>query len=542
GFEKLIDGCFHSDGFCRESPSYSSMHLSLMENIPLLLRGYSDPPGYADEKGERFDAFDPFKHMPRYRLALESMVRMAAPNQRPPVIGDTSSRAGISPHWIEVLACKYGGVYAALLETLQKAPLEKKGGEYSLWHRPADLKADGEAKLPLRTEWFPGWHVGVLRGADPLGQTALFLNGYAYHGHRHDDTLGLIFYGGGVELASDRGYIWDDPRNAWTKCTESHNLVVVDGRSQIRKGRRSRLKLFGASPLVQVVQADANAYTQCDVYERTCVLVPLPDGQCYVVDVFRVHGGKKHSYSFQCNGELTGLGELAPAPIERKHRWLKAFRAVDAPGAFTARWKHGDQILDLRMLTPSSKLVVADAPGWRSDRGSELNAPSIQQVFAERVSTEAPLRSVYVSIIASHTGDSPIQGAELLRADDDGTVCVRVQLADRTDIVALAPDDAPRELAGMTLSGRFGFVTTDAVGVRGTYLLDGSRLAFADSSVEIAQTDLTFSVESVEGRTYVLSRPVPKGLRAAGAFLLAGDTGYEVESVAGNRIVVRDYP
>ncbi|MCK5805351.1 MAG: hypothetical protein KAI66_21150, partial [Lentisphaeria bacterium] len=53
GFEKLIDGCFHSDGFCRESPSYSSMHLSLMENIPLLLRGYSDPPGYADEKGER---------------------------------------------------------------------------------------------------------------------------------------------------------------------------------------------------------------------------------------------------------------------------------------------------------------------------------------------------------------------------------------------------------------------------------------------------------------------------------------------------------
>ena len=41
-------------------------------------------------------------------------------------------------------------------------------------------------------------------------------------------------------MAADRGYIWDDPRNAWTRSTLSHNIVTVDAASQRghTRGRR----------------------------------------------------------------------------------------------------------------------------------------------------------------------------------------------------------------------------------------------------------------------------------------------------------------
>ena len=135
GFQHLMDQCFHSDGFCIESPSYSSMHLSLMRDIPEILRGYSDPIGFQPADGKRMDDFDPFVDLDRYRLALESMVRMLAPGRQYPVIGDTHYRSGISAIWTEILADRYGERYAALLETVQGKKLADAGSEYALWYR-----------------------------------------------------------------------------------------------------------------------------------------------------------------------------------------------------------------------------------------------------------------------------------------------------------------------------------------------------------------------------------------------------------------------
>ena len=261
GFQALLGGAFHFDGFCKESPSYSSMHLGGLEEIPDLLIGYSDPEGYADAEGERFDDLNPYEDMPRYRLALLSMVRMLRPDRHYPVIGDTHYTAGLSSHWAEVLADNYGDDYASLLETALGGPLAAHGGEYALWHRSADMSTDGEAQLPLRTEYWPGWQVAALRNGDPQGDTALYFNGYAYHGHRHMDTLGISYFALGKEMASDRGYIWDDPRNAWTKGTMSHNIVTVDRQNQLTKGRHSVLEHFGAAPEIELCRPPRPART-----------------------------------------------------------------------------------------------------------------------------------------------------------------------------------------------------------------------------------------------------------------------------------------
>ncbi len=543
GFERLLAECFHSDGFCRESPSYSSMHLSLMADIPIVLRGYSDPAGYTPAQGKRFDDFNPFQHVERYRLALESMVRMTAPSRRPPVLGDTHWQSGLSAYHAEVLTYWYDRDYAPLLQRVLGAPLEETGGEYALWFRPADLEATTEAALPLHTEWFPDWRVGVLRGPDPQGSMALYLNGYGHHGHRHDDTLGLILYSFGQERVSDRGYIWDDPRNAWTKSTESHNLVVVDGQNQGRKGREARLLLFGSTPMAQVIEAEAKAYEQCDLYRRACVLVPLAGEACYVLDVFRVRGGRRHSYGLQCNGTLAGVTGVDLAPLERQHPWLKAFRSGVPAGPWQATWSEDAVETTLHLLSPGDRAVVADAPGWRSCKGTDLNAAPIQQAFLEREAAgEGPLESCFVAVIASRqAGGKPLQSVRLLPSEPAGSVAVEVVSDAGTDVLLMSPDGTPCRSGDVALEGRFGMVRRPADGPPSLALVDGVRLTAGSAVLSLDQAPAAEAVSAVEGWTMVLLRAPGAGWQP-GAWVLAGDTAYQIEAVEGPRVRVRDYP
>ena len=113
---------------------------------------------------------------------------MLDPTNRYPVIGDTHYRGGLSTIYAEIFTDRYGQFYAPLLEKAQGAPLEEKGSEYALWHRDPDLKAVGDGTLPHYTEWFPGWHVGVLRGGTADARNVLYMNANESGVHRHYDT------------------------------------------------------------------------------------------------------------------------------------------------------------------------------------------------------------------------------------------------------------------------------------------------------------------------------------------------------------------
>ncbi|MBU0606580.1 MAG: heparinase II/III-family protein, partial [Armatimonadetes bacterium] len=545
GFEALLGECFHFDGFCKESPSYSSMHLGLMEEIPNLLTGYSDPAGYTPEQGQPLQDFDPFTHLPRYRLALESMVRMLRPDLKFPVIGDTHSGSGASAHYIEVLAARYGAEYAGLLTALQGQPLEAAGSEYALWHRdPALATPAGEPLVGLRTEYFPGWQVGVLRAGLDDTKTALYFNGYCAHGHRHRDTLGLIYHAYNTELASDRGYMWDDPRNAWTGSTLAHNLVAVDETNQNAKDRHSRLELFGVTPGLEVMQASAVAYTQCPTYRRTVALVRLPEGGNYAVDCFRVAGGKRHHYACNANGEFLGAQGIELTPVEGKLSWLTNLRAGPAGGAFwQALWREKGVSFQLLMTGTVDRVLVTDAPGWRSARGDQLNAPPITEVLAERHAPQ-DLSSLYTAVMVPfRTAASPVRAVSRILpnaagrdATADDAVAVVVDLGDRTDYIICAPDDQPREYGPVHLAGRFGYVSLGQDGkVRRAYLLDGTELTCGQTSLKQAAARLERKVVKVEGSTVTLDEALPaEGL--VGRYVLSGETGFEIAAVQGPQL------
>ncbi|MDE2888122.1 MAG: heparinase II/III family protein [Gemmatimonadota bacterium] len=567
GFRRMLDERYHHDGFYAECPSYSAHNLSNVHELADLLHGYSDPPGYLSGEGERIDSLDIFSSG-RFHDSLVSLVRSLAPGNRMPVIGDTQYIAKADLLSLEMLAARIGGAYAGLLEQVQGAKLSRRGREYALWYLAPDLRADA-AELPLRSEWFPGWHVGVLRGGRGASDTALFLNGNEHQwtvqtGHRHQDVLSLSLYAHGEEMVSDRGYFsgsdqrLPDGRSGqrWMKSTLSHNLVVVDEEDQQRSECGSNLELFGLAPGIEVVQASGiNVYPQCDVYQRVCVMVDAAEGQTYAVDLFRVSGGKIHQYGFQCNGTLAGgVPDFSTYDSVRLSdvwaEWLENPRAISLEKTTAITWQHRGINLDLMVLNTPQRLTLADAPGWRIFTTEELKQPSVGHILAENRSGDegTPLSSRYVALIAPYvSGSSPVVSARLIEDDpESGAVAIEVQLAGRTDYFISSMDHEQRQYGPVRLAGRFGFASVDEQGraVR-AYLLNGTELTCGELTVSLAEASTTVSVRSVEARTFHLAEPLSDPERVVGAYLLTGttpQTGFEIESATENAITVRDYP
>ncbi len=581
GFHEILQSRYHFDGFYTESPAYARHNYLSMSDLPDLLHGYSDPPGYQPPDGERIEDFRPFE-VGHFNLALLSMVRMPAPGMLKPVIGNTSPGTALNPRYAEVLAARLGGPYAGLLETSAGRPLPEYGTAYSLWYRDPDLRAEEEVSLPLRSEWFPGWHVAVLRGADPVANdTALYLVGDEHRwtirtGHRHLDTLNLSYYAFGRELVSDRGYFsgsrhrTPDGRlgQSWTSGTLSHNLVVVDEQNQATAPRGSNLELFGLAPGVEMVQASGfGAYEQCDEYRRTCAQIQTPDGGHYVVDFFRVEGGETHQYTFHCNGSLVGMepAQPAPEPVELSEAWsywVENSRAVTPNDSHTFTWEHEDVRLDLMLLggtEAAQRMVIMDAPGWRTNSDARRGVEPIQQILAENRAGEdgADLASRFAAVMVPYVGEaSPVVSARLIESDpESGAMAVEVRLPGRTDYVISAKDQEQRRYGPVTVAGEFAFVSVDDEGgVTAAYLLAGTKLQYEEMSLSLSNPVTFARVASVSGRTFHLAEPLPAELAESGWFVLADGpqpmtegsprprTGFEIEAMTTDSITVRDYP
>ena len=207
------------------------------------------------------------------------------------------------------------------------------------------------------------------------------------------------------------------------------------------------------------MQASAQAYAQCDLYQRTSALVQCPDGGTYAVDFFRVAGGSSHHYGFHCNGVLTGIEGADFAPLTGEAvpaewlQWVERPQVAEPTQMVKAMWACDDVRMDLHLLGTTDRLLLADAPGWRSCHGSELNAPPVQQVLAERRGEN--VASDYASVMVPYKGAaSPVESVRLLYAQD-GALAVEISFADRTDYIISTSDDIERTCGPITLIRAF---------------------------------------------------------------------------------------
>jgi hypothetical protein len=311
------------------------------------------------------------------------------------------------------------------------------------------------------------------------------------------------------------------------------------------------LELFGTAQGVEVVQASGvKVYPQCTEYRRTCALVSLPAEQTYAVDFFRVKGGRLHQYAFNCNGRLVQVSGPDPQPVDEKIEWLSNLRAVKPTDTLTCSWEHKGVKLDLVLLSIEDtveRVLIADAPGWRRAIGTEMKKPPIQQLLAEhRARTpEGDAASQYAVLMVPYkSARSPLLSARLLENDySSGAMAVEVRLQGRTDYLISTKDQTPRTYGPVTVGGQFSFVSLDAQGrVAGSCLLGGTSLKCGALKLTYPRPNTPLRVRSVEGRTFHLAEALPTGVGRPGTYLLAGVTGYEVESTTRDSITVRDYP
>lgn len=200
--------------------------------------------------------------------------------------------------------------FGKILSWLANGDISKarKGARHKRWllYNADPVPGTVGAALPadLRKRLFGSWllgqkGIGILRDGEGVEAQAALLRFGPSLNHGDRDDLGLIYYGKGWQLTYEIGYGLGSTHTqvGWGSQTASHTLVAVNEASQ-RGGSGGSATLFAALPSVKIMAADSPlSYASQNVtqYHRTVALIGQGADQ-YLVDVFRVRGGKQHDY------------------------------------------------------------------------------------------------------------------------------------------------------------------------------------------------------------------------------------------------------
>jgi hypothetical protein len=220
----------------------------------------------------------------------------------------------------------------------------------------------------------PGMGYGVLGTGAGKSQLQAHLKWSGRYGHEHYDSLSLLLFGEGQELASDIGYTHTKAR-AWTMATAAHNTVLIDGLNQLTRqapdlARGNVVTYEVRDPSFQVVSAEApNAYPNAKKYQRTLLVVAPQGSTPYVVDVFDVAGGSRHDWLLHGSADDAQTLELTtpdgkPLALQPKATLLPEgfhFKPLTKQGDYdyitNGQWALGN-FRDLQ-TAPSDSTVVA---------------------------------------------------------------------------------------------------------------------------------------------------------------------------------------
>ena len=379
--------------------------------------------------------------------------------------------------------------------SIYREPGEERGGHFTekmwtLFHAGDDkipapaITPDWDRRL-TRSDFLGQKGLGVLRA----GNQAVMMRFGPSLNHGHFDDLNINYIARGYELTYDLGYghtAATQTQFGWAKQTASHNLVIVDERPQMEGGLTGgSLHLFASSPFVQVMEASSEAsYSKQNVkeYRRTIALIGSGD-DAYLLDIFRVKGGKQHDWTFHAptqNAVFKGIafgaeepGSLAGPLISWSDKQLADGDLMGHPNApsWQATPGNGYGFLARPQRTPAAGSWSAD---WEVDSSTHVRVtmptspatevitavanglyphyPKARYVMARRSGEN--LESDFVAAIEPHGGKPHIRIVERLTVE--GAIAVKITHEDgRVDYVYSALDDSPRQAGGMQFAARF---------------------------------------------------------------------------------------
>ena len=371
GFKRTVDDWFLPDGGTSESPAYAMMTMGGIRNFGLMLRDYSDPPGYVAPDGTRLDHFDACRDT-RYGDCWQDLIWTLQGNLRHAPSADSYRTTSIASSYAELIAVAYPtDEHIAFLKELAGENLAGGSPEQAVFYREPGIDTRDVPAFSLPDVVFPFLAQAYLRTGPTGRDSVALLNASDYGGHHHYDSLDLYYWKDGRELLSDLGYLWDHPDSGKTRRTFAHNLVMLDGANQRARGRAGSFHIFSITPRVKVMEASSRAYDKASVYRRTCVQIDHGEAGSYLVDIFRADGGAKRQYVFHGPGndyEVEGLEFGAFQQAERK-----------APFALRFQLPQVSEILvddvEIRRVLPDGKEGPNLAPDPSASEGAEGEGP-----------------------------------------------------------------------------------------------------------------------------------------------------------------------
>ncbi len=337
--------------------------------------------------------------------------------------------------------------------------------------------------------------------------------------HDHKDRLNIEYIARDTSYLPEMGYPahWGDKAYEWTMATTSHYTVLIDERGH-RGKPEGWLHLLADGAWARVMEASAERLypDRAKRYRRTVAMIDVGEADSYLVDVFRVVGGRQHDYSFHglpwadvkfdgltlgpehpgtVAGEKVPFGERPKANYHGSgYYYLAKPRHARPAGDWRVTWqdrRDPKQPRALRLHVPASvcqELIVAQAE-------PELDPGNPRQMdwllLRNRAVGDAPAASTYLGVIEPLIEQPLIQQVERLTSRDPetarkaGWVGLRVRHLRGVDVVCSALDERilVETTDGVRFQGRFGVVRQGADGRVRRYLVNGHLLAAGDSVV-----------------------------------------------------------
>ncbi len=352
-------------------------------------------------------------------------------------------------------------------------------------------------------------------GGENENQTQMNLNFTDKANHTHSDMLNLTLFAKGKELLGDLGYCHIGGRY-YTTSAMAHNTVVIDGVTSYDKnnfqdsGNIGHLFMGGNLTLykpdmdgISVSEVDgkrAYCYQNTDVtrYQRFNIFNTTDINHPYIIDLFRVTGGKKHEYFMHGSADpsfkQTAYSTLSLKEVNLKYplldnqdewkepvnmadntNWYGCFRNMKngySQEEWQAEFKNdqGDANVKFYMLddeksevwlgespVPNDKkgLYAAMRPAMMIRKTDENKADSLFAGVIEVTGKEGYITDVRRLKVK---GDSKEQAALQIKTKDQKTETYLVNL-ETEEITGTAPKLLETEDGRFTLSGRAAVIT-----------------------------------------------------------------------------------
>ncbi len=440
GFYRTVDGWFLPDGTTSESPVYGLMTLGGIWDLAEAFLGYSDPLGYHDPNGNRIDKLNLYRNT-AYERVWEGFFRGLQGDLTFPPYADCSPGARLPANFIELMVANYPDrpEYLALLrETFSGSPIKQRtprgdvarqellkempGSDIAIYVREPGLEEKTAAPLVLPDWCPPDLRIGHMRTGKDGRESLLLLSASHWGNHHHLDSLNLYYWKNGHEVLSDLGYLWDHPKSHMTRRTVAHHTVVLDEKDQLTVNRGGEILFFKTSPQVKAMEAQSSAYAEAKLYRRTSAVIDHGEGRNYVVDFFRVEGGKTQDYVYHASAKTCDIADLKLAADGNAKLYdLANVRVGDGAGIWRATWQCGPGLTCTawNVGQQGERAFVADGWGQRDWKNSDIGA-TIPYVVRR---CEGTGLKTFISVFDAHAAGTPlVRSVNLL--DPAGVVVV----------------------------------------------------------------------------------------------------------------------